>query len=72
VPEPDYIVCYGTGDRQVDGKWLDRSQIPEGTQRKTVKGSPVFEFSGEPVRFEATGEFEVRDDGAVAEIWREA
>ena len=70
MANPDYIVCYGTGDPQWEGKWLDRSQIPEGTQRWTVLGSPVFEFSGEPVRFQSTSEFEVRADGAVAEIWR--
>lgn len=53
----DYIVLRALGER-VDGMWFNRAEF-------TV-GHPV-DLMGVP--FVNTGEFEVRDDGAVAEVW---
>ncbi len=67
MPEPDYIVfrAYpgappGWLPSCWDGQWMDRSKMPglppPGESRPQAVAVP-------------TGEFEVRDDLAVAEVW---
>lgn len=71
MSEPDYIVVRGTGDRGWDGTWYDLEAWRERADLDRVVGK-----SKEPpppdaqrVALHPTGMIEVRDDGAVAEIW---
>ena len=66
MSEPDYIVVRAAPDLPpgflspgMDGKWFDRSMIPEGVGTYGWRDSVAI----------ATGRFEVRDDGAVAEVF---
>jgi hypothetical protein len=59
MTEPDLVIIRGTGIEDVDGKWLDRAGM------QTHVG-----IDGKWVELEATGEFEVLKDGAVAEVFR--
>lgn len=73
--DPDYIVLrpgpglpHGFLPDDMDGRWLDRSQIP-------VRGTngphpPHIREEGLGAVAVPTGRFEVREyDGAVAEVW---
>lgn len=60
-PEPDYIV--------IEGIWYDRNNIPQTLRGKARLPSHI-RASDDMTRYEASGEFEVREDGAVAEIWK--
>ncbi len=68
MDEPDHIVLRPAPDLPdgslpagYDGRWIDRNQLqPYFGERP----SNVFGMVCEPV-----GRFEVRDDGAVAEVW---
>ena len=72
--EPDYIVVRaapglpeGFVPAHLEGRWYDRSQIPLG-----AVNVGAFEAAGGTVGTaiaEPSGRFEVRDDGAVAEVW---
>ena len=57
----DYIVFRGTGIPGVDGSWHERS----GRQ----PGRVCFPGVTYPAEVFPTGMIDVRDDGAVAEIW---
>lgn len=61
--EPDYIVLRPEPGLKVskyyDGYWYDKSQIP--VRLNTLD---TLHYTAQP-----TGKFEVRDDGAIAEIW---
>ena len=66
MSEPDYIVVRAAPDlppgflpRGLDGKWFDRATLPE-------QYGP-YQW-GDAVAA-ATGRFETRDDGAVAEVF---
>jgi hypothetical protein len=69
MTEPDYIVIRAhPGARiymppEVEGRWYDRSEFsfpdPERYKPPTTSHGVA----------EPTGRFEVRDDGAVAEVW---
>lgn len=70
--QPDYIVIRRAPDLPVDfntggldGKWFDRSEMPVGSRPNPFLRE---EDGGEGVAV-PTGRFEVRDDGAVAEVW---
>lgn len=63
---PDYIVVRPARDLppgflppHMDGRWFDRTMLPE---------SGALHGPGDAVAV-ATGRFEVRDDGAVAEVF---
>jgi hypothetical protein len=66
LPETDYIVLRaGPGlpegflPPDVEGRWLDRTQVPMGRPEKPLLAVAV-----------PTGRFEIREyDGAVAEVW---
>lgn len=69
MTEPDYIVIRPAADLpsgflpdRLDGMWFDRTCIPKLPTPHTGWGR------GEGVAV-ASGRFEVRDDGAVAEVW---
>jgi hypothetical protein len=76
VTLPDYVVVrrgldlpaeWSVGD--LDGKWFDRSAMPPppppgAFDRFRAEGGVASGASAVP-----TGRFEVRDDGAVAEVW---
>lgn len=61
MADPDYIVVRGT-DSKFDGRWYDRATF----RRAPIVESPVVAS----VTLRPTGEFEVREDGVVAEVWR--
>ena len=63
--EPDYVVIRPAADLPEgflppswDGKWFDRATLPETYAPITTGGVAV-----------PSGRFEVREDGAVAEVW---
>lgn len=65
--EPDLIVVRGTSSH-LDGKWYDRGTMTHAfVKGDTPPGTPPRVAK---VELAPTGEFEVRDDGAVAEVWR--
>lgn len=68
VSEPDWIVVRPSADlppgsipADIDGWWVDRRGWP-------ASGTLIHQ-SGFVARFEPTGRFEVREDGAVAEVY---
>lgn len=71
--EPDFIVLRRHPDLPAefrlpdgdDGRWLDRSRIPV----RLPPPAPHITPAGPGAVAVPTGRFEVRDDGAVAEIW---
>jgi hypothetical protein len=72
VAEPDYIVIRPSADLppdislgRFDGLWIDRATLRE---RPIDVSGPAW---GEQVAV-PTGRFEVREDGAVAEVWEVA
>jgi hypothetical protein len=80
VREADYVVIrlgddipaeWNIGD--LDGKWFDRTAIPVGPSREARKAANARwreqggSISG--VTASPTGRFEVREDGAVAEVF---
>ncbi len=68
VNDPDYIVFRGTGVPGADYRWYDRS----GMQPGLVNFPSWFDPSGlgsYQVYLYPTGMIDVREDGAVAEIW---
>ena len=72
LPEPDHIVLRagpglpdGFMPPDMDGRWYDRASFP-------IRGSaeqPHLRQAGSPAVAVPTGRFEIRDDGAVAEVW---
>lgn len=72
MSEPDYVVIRaGEGlpdwflPAGMEGRWIDRRDIPEGPP----PGGPLPEGFSESVAV-PTGRFEIREwDGAVAEVW---
>jgi hypothetical protein len=67
MSEPDYIVVRPAADlppgflpSALDGKWFDREMVKYAVSFTAYPGSAVAVPSGR---------FEVRDDGAVAEVW---
>ena len=71
MTEPDYIVIRpadnlppGFLPERFDGMWFDRTTVP---QRAMPVRAGMCETLAVP-----TGRFEVRDDGAVAEVWEVA
>lgn len=75
--EPDYVVVRRGPDMPdewdmppgLEGKWLDRATMPPPPARDSMsdfraRGGVVTSAAAVP-----TGRFEVRDDGAVAEVW---
>lgn len=73
--EPDYVVVRRGPDMPdewlmpdgLEGKWFDRSAVPvaaPGAPRNAERHTTSSAMAAEP-----TGRFEVRDDGAVAEVW---
>ncbi len=72
VSEPDYIVAQGTGIPSLDGTWFDRAQMLENqAARQVVCPTPKIQEYPDvsKVELHPTGMIDVRDDGAVAEIW---
>jgi hypothetical protein len=74
--EPDFIVLRAAADlppgfmpEELDGRWMDRSQIPvRGPRRGPLP--PHLREAGPGAVAVPTGRFEVRGyDGAVAEVW---
>lgn len=73
MKEPDYVVLrppaelppgFNFPDRW-NGRWLDRSEVPDGPGPIPPPG-----LVSSTVSFVSTGRFEVREyDGAVAEVW---
>lgn len=61
MSEPDLVVFRGTGFSDVDGKWFNREAL-----------QPHIGIGGEWVEMVPTGEFEFREDGVVAEVFRPA
>lgn len=60
MKEPDYVV--------INGVWFDRNEIPQtvtGRARLPEHMREADDFT----RYEASGLFEVREDGKVAEVW---
>ena len=64
VKDPGYIVFQGTGIPGRDGQWCNRSGIQPGTVN-----FPDLCGGSYSVEVYPTGMIDVRDDGAVAEIW---
>ncbi|MCP9947353.1 hypothetical protein [Actinomadura madurae] len=71
MAEPDYMVIRPAADLPdgflpdgMDGKWFDRSQLPKGPG----DGHATTARMGGAVAV-ATGRFETREDGAVAEVY---
>ena len=62
IVEPNYIVVHGTGTT-LDGRWFD---LALGT-RGPPKDAPA---RARKMKFAPTDEFEVREDGVVAQVWR--
>lgn len=63
---PDLPADFNIGD--FDGKWLDRAQL--NIEAAILRGSLDRLYDGEPHAVAVpSGRFEVRDDGAVAEVW---
>ena len=61
MKEPDFVVIRGT--EREDGTWWNlRTIVPEG------RPAHLLSYFGVPIRPEM--EFEVRDDGAVAQVYR--
>lgn len=63
MTDPDYVVVRASPDLpdgfippDLDGKWFDRATLPVSFAQGTAVAVP-------------SGRFEVRDDGAVAEVW---
>lgn len=68
---PDYVVIRPAADLpdgflpdEMNGKWLDRSQLP--TEPGDGHAAPAGPGGATAV---ATGRFETREDGAVAEVF---
>lgn len=63
-----YLVLRGIVDPDLNGKWFDVDAIPKWL------GSNLHGYvtigSDEVMEMEATGRFEMRDDGQLAEVWR--
>lgn len=59
--DPDYIV--------IDGIWYDRTHMPHTIMGKARLPAHI-RPSDDETRYEASGEFEFREDGAVAEVWK--
>lgn len=69
--EPDYVVIRpGPGlpdgflPPHYDGRWIDMTHVPKGPPAGTGTAMGLGEAVAVP-----TGQFEVRDDGAIAEIY---
>ena len=60
MSEPDYIVIRGSSETRVNGVWHNLTVLRE--QKVWPKGASV--------AFAPSGEFEVREDGAVAQVYR--
>lgn len=76
MSHPDYVVIRPAADLppgflppELDGKWFDAATMPK--RFGDPRGNYVTESGvtvGEAVAI-PSGRFEVRDDGAVAEVW---
>lgn len=64
IDQTNYIVLRGG---PLDGQWMDRRNIPAVTP-SDVHG--IVASRGQELIYRPTGEFEFRDDGARAEIFR--
>lgn len=77
--EPDYVVLRAGLDLpdgwmppEMDGRWYDRSQFPTRGEAEASAARSEFVAAGGAVAIASaapTSRFEVRDDGAVAEVW---
>lgn len=63
MSEPDYIVIRGTEDSFFEGRWYDRANLTRGDL-------PLLLFNICHALLRPTGNFEERDDGAIAQVWR--
>lgn len=66
MDEPDYIVL--RGHPAYEGIWVDAAQVPH-----EYEGKPTIPFDPDVVSwlsFRSTDEFEFRDDGKVAQVWK--
>lgn len=74
MDEPDYIVIRlspdlppGTLPKGYDGRWFDRSQMPQPADPEAGRNAVIRYGGGVAV---ATGRFEIREhDGAIAEVY---
>jgi hypothetical protein len=66
---PDLPAAFNTGD--LDGKWFDRATLPIRTEDPEDRAERFRKSGGTASSAVAvpTGRFEVRDDGAVAEVY---
>jgi hypothetical protein len=78
LDEPDYIVMRpgfglpeGFMPPDMDGRWYDRATFPMAPAREEDEPPPPphLKPAGPPAVAVPTGRFEVRTDGAVAEVW---
>jgi hypothetical protein len=77
--EPDYVVMRASLDLpdgwmppEMDGRWYDRSSMPTRAEAEAAAKRSAFRAEGGTVTTAVAvpaGRFEVRDDGAVAEVW---
>ena len=67
--EPDYIVARGTGIATLDGTWFDRAAIAELRAVRPRRSEDERYPEIYRIDLHPTGMIDVREDGAVAEIW---
>lgn len=72
---PDYVVLRAGPDLpegwmpdHLEGRWYDRNKVPFGAPNPDAPDAPPGASKTTAVA-EPTGLLEVRDDGAVAEVW---
>lgn len=83
MDHPDYVVIRpalnlpeGFLSKYWDGRWLDRSDVPDAAERERIRrslGVDVEPGKSAPPTVDVvavpTGRIEMREDGAVAEVW---
>lgn len=70
MSQPDYVVVRGTAGPS-DGKWLDLELLRRDSEVASILGRPKYAapVDCEAIALTPTGLIEVREDGAVAEVW---
>lgn len=69
VNDSDYVVARGTGIPGLDGTWFDRAALAELRAVRPRRNEDELHPEINRIELHPTGMIDVRDDGAVAEIW---